>query len=183
MGHASVLTLSANGVDTSPVERGVWVLKHLLGTPPPPAPKEVPALVPDLNGAKTVRDLLERHRNDAACMECHRTIDPAGFALEAYDPIGRFRTRYSKTQTVSTEGVYRGKPFKDITGLKKLMLAQLRPFARSLIVRLAEYSKGRKLEASDFKTVEAITEAAAKNDFRLNDMISELATGDLMRMR
>jgi len=183
MGHASVLTLSANGVDTSPVERGVWVLKHLLGTPPPPAPKEVPALVPDLNGAKTVRDLLERHRNDAACMECHRTIDPAGFALEAYDPIGRFRTRYSKTQTVSTEGEYRGKPFDDVTGLKKLMLAQLRPFARSLIVRLAEYAKGRKLEASDFKTVEAITEAVAKNDFLLNDMISEIANSDLMRMR
>lgn len=183
MGHASVLTLSANGVDTSPVERGVWVLKHLLGTPPSPPPEEVSALVPDLNGAETIRELLEKHRSDSACMDCHRQIDPPGFALEAYDPIGRFRTRYSKTQTVSTEGEYRGKPFDDVTGLKKLMLAQLRPFARSLIVRLAEYAKGRKLEASDFKTVEAITEAAAGNDFRLNDMISEIATGELMRMR
>lgn len=183
MGHASVLTLSANGVDTSPVERGVWVLKHFLGTPPPPAPKEVPALVPDLNGAKTIRELLEKHRGDSACMECHRQIDPPGFALEAYDPIGRFRTAYPEAKPVSTEGEYRGKPFDDVTGLKKLMLAQLRPFARSLIVRLAEYAKGRKLEASDFKTVEAITEAAAKNDFRLNDMISEIATSDLMRMR
>jgi hypothetical protein len=183
MGHASVLTLSANGVDTSPVERGVWVLKNLLGTPPPPPPKEVPALVPDLNGAKTVRDLLEKHRNDAACMECHRQIDPAGFALEAYDPIGRYRTRYSETQAVSTEGEYRGKPFDNVAGLKKLMLAQIRPFARSLVVRISEYAKGRKLEASDLKTVELLTEQAAKNDFRLNDMISEIATGDLMRMR
>jgi hypothetical protein len=84
---------------------------------------------------------------------------------------------------VSTEGEYKGKSFKDVTGLKKIMLAQLRPFARSLIVRLAEYAKGRKLEASDLKTVEVLTEQAAKNDFRLNDMICELATGDLMRMR
>ena len=180
MGHASVLTLSANGVDTSPVERGVWVLKHLLGTPPPPAPKEVPALVPDLNGAKTVRDLLEKHRNDASCMECHRQIDPPGFALEAFDPIGRFRTAYSKTQSVSTEGEFKGKPFKDVTGLKKLMLGQLRPFARSLVVRIAEYAKGRKLVAADYPTVEAILTAAEKEDFKLKTIVHQIAISDLM---
>ncbi|MCX6854160.1 MAG: DUF1592 domain-containing protein [Verrucomicrobia bacterium] len=183
MGQTSILTLSANGVDTSPVVRGVWVLDNLLGTPPPPAPKEVPALVPDLNGAKTVRQLLEKHRSDASCMECHRIIDPAGFALEAYDPIGRFRTNYTKLQTVSTEGEYRGKPFADVTGLKKLMLTQLRPFARSLVVRIAEYAKGRKLEAADLKTVEQITEQSAKNDFRLQDIISMIAVSELMTKR
>jgi hypothetical protein len=183
MGHASVLTLSANGVDTSPVVRGVWVLRNLLGTPPPRPPKEVPALVPDLNGAKTIRELLEKHRNDSACMECHRQIDPPGFALEAYDPIGRFRTAYSKSMRVSTEGEYKGVQFDDVTGLKKTMLTQIRPFARNLIVRLAEYAKGRKLEASDLKSVEELTEQAAKNGFRLNDMVSALATGELMRMR
>ena len=183
MGHASILTLSANGVETSPVERGVWVLKNLLGTPPPPPPKEVPALVPDLNGATTVRELLEKHRNDAACMECHRVIDPAGFALEAYDPIGRFRTAYSKTQAVSTGGEYRGQPFADITGLKKLMLGQTRPFARSLVVRVAEYAKGRKLEASDLKAVEHITDQAARHGYRLKDIVSLIAESDLMKSR
>ncbi len=183
MGHASILTLSANGVETSPVERGVWVLKHLLGTPPPPPPKEVPALVPDLNGAETVRQLLAKHRSDSACMECHRQIDPPGFALEAYDPIGRFRTKYSKTMPVSTEGDYKGKPFQDVAGLKKLMLAQRRPFARSLVVRIAEYAKGRKLVASDFKTVETILDQAAKDDFRLKDIIRLIAESQLMTMR
>lgn len=183
MGHASVLTLSANGVDTSPVERGVWVLKHLLGTPPPPPPKEVPALVPDLNGAKTVRELLEKHRNDAACMECHRRIDPPGFALEAYDPIGRFRTAYSETQSVSTEGEFKGKPFQDVTGLKKLMLGQLHPFARSLVVRIAEYAKGRKLVSGDLKTVEQVLDQSAKEGFRLRDLITLIATSDLLQKR
>ena len=75
LGHGSILTLTANGVETSPVERGVWVLADLLGTPPPPPPKEVPAITPDLNGAETVRDLLEKHRSDKACMECHRRMD------------------------------------------------------------------------------------------------------------
>jgi len=127
-----------------------------------------------------VRDLLEKHRNDAACMECHRQIDPAGFALEAYDPIGRYRTRYSKTQAVSTEGEYRGKPFDDVAGLKKLMLAQIRPFARSLVVRISEYAKGRKLEASDLETVEAITEEAGKYGYLLNDMIRLIAESQLI---
>jgi Protein of unknown function (DUF1592)/Protein of unknown function (DUF1588)/Protein of unknown function (DUF1587)/Protein of unknown function (DUF1585)/Protein of unknown function (DUF1595) len=183
LGHASILTLSANGVETSPVERGVWVLKHLLGTPPPPPPKEVPALVPDLNGSQTVRELLAKHRSDASCMECHRRIDPPGFALEAYDPIGRFRTNYTKTMPVSTEGEYKGKPFKDVTSLKKLMLDEPRSFARSLVVRIAEYAKGRKLVAGDLKTVEAILDQVEKDEFRLKDIIMQLATSDLMKRR
>jgi hypothetical protein len=143
----------------------------------------VPALVPDLNGAQSVRELLEKHRSDAACMECHRLIDPLGFALEAYDPIGRFRTNYSKSQVVSTAGEYRGRSFEDIAGLKQIMLGQLRPFARSLVVRVAEYAKGRKLEAFDLKAVEAITEEAAENDFRLRDLIVAIATSDLLKLR
>jgi hypothetical protein len=143
----------------------------------------VPALVPDLNGAQSVRDLLEKHRSDAACMECHRLIDPLGFALEAYDPIGRFRTNYSESQVVSTAGEYRGKSFEDITGLKQIMLGQLRPFARNLVVRIAEYAKGRKLAASDLKAVEAITDEAAENDFRLQDLVIKIATSDLLKMR
>ena len=77
LGHASVLTLTSNGVETSPVVRGVWVLDHFLGTPPPPPPKEVPALVPDLNGAQSVRQMLEKHRSDPACMKCHQRMDPS----------------------------------------------------------------------------------------------------------
>jgi hypothetical protein len=183
LGHASILTLSANGVETSPVERGFWVLNDLLGTPPPPAPAEVPALVPDLNGANTVRQLLEKHRSDPACMECHRQMDPIGFALESYDPIGRYRTKYSKTMAVSTEGEFKGREFADIDGLKKIMLTQTRPFARNLVVRIAEYAKGRKLVPADLKLVESIVDASVKDDFRLNDMIRLIAESDLLRMR
>ena len=123
LGHGSILTLTANGGETSPVERGVWVLANLLGTPPPPPPKEVPAVTPDLNGAETVRDLLEKHRSDKACLECHRRMDPLGFALEAYDPIGRFRTRYSRRQSVSTEGNYLGQDFADADELKRILVS------------------------------------------------------------
>lgn len=183
LGHGSILTLTANGVETSPVERGVWVLADLLGTPPPPPPKEVPAITPDLNGAETVRDLLEKHRSDKACMECHRRMDPLGFALEAYDPIGRFRMRYSKTQQVSTEGNYLGKDFADVDELKQILVSDTRPFARNLVIRIAEYAKGRKLVAADYPTVEAIVNDVEKDGFRLNSMVIAIATSDLMKHR
>ena len=183
LGHGSILTLSANGVETSPIERGVWVLKDLLGTPPPPPPKEVPALTPDLNGAVTVREMLEKHRSDPACMECHRRMDPLGFALEAYDPIGRLRTKYSKTQQVSTHGNYLGKDFADVTELKKILSSDIRPFARILIIRIAEYAKGRKLVAADHATVQELVDQSAKNDFRFNEMVRSIATSDLITNR
>lgn len=183
LGHGSILTLSANGVETSPIERGVWVLSDLLGTPPPPPPQAVPALTPDLNGAVTVRQMLEKHRSDPACMVCHRRMDPLGFALEAFDPIGRFRTQYSKTQTVSTHGNYQGRDFADVTELKEILVSDLRPFARNLIVRIAEYAKGRKLVASDYAAVQSLVEQSAMNDFRFNDIVLSIATGELMTNR
>lgn len=183
LGHGSILTLSANGVETSPIERGVWVLADLLGTPPPPPPKAVPALTPDLNGAVTVREMLEKHRSDKACMECHRRMDPLGFALEAYDPIGRFRTKYSPKQSVSTHGNYLGKDFADVTELKQILASDIRPFARSLIIRIAEYAKGRKLVAADYSPVEAILAESEKGDYKLNDLVRRIATSNLMTHR
>ncbi|MBB3208327.1 hypothetical protein FHS27_004155 [Rhodopirellula rubra] len=183
LGHASVLTLTSNGVETSPVTRGVWVLANFMGTPPPPPPAEVPALVPDLNGAKTVRELLEMHRSDPACMNCHRRMDPLGFALEAFDPVGRFRTKYSKRAKVSTQGRYMGQNFEDITGLKQILSKDVRLFARNLIVRLAEYAKGRKLVPADYATVEEILSESQKDSFKLKRIIYMIATSDLMTDR
>jgi len=80
LGQPSVLTVTANGVDTSPIVRGVWILENILGTPPNPPPPDVEPIDPDIRGAQTIRDQLEKHRADAACAQCHRKIDPLGFA-------------------------------------------------------------------------------------------------------
>jgi len=178
--HGSVLTLTSNGVETSPVVRGVWVLDHFLGTPPPPPPAEVSAIVPDLTGATSVRELLEQHRDNKACMECHRRMDPLGFALEAYDPIGRFRTKYSKRQKVSTDGVFNGKDFNDIDELKKILAADLRPFARNLIIRIAEYAKGRELVATDYPVIEQIVDQTERNNFQLKEIVYRIAISELI---
>ncbi|MEM1228883.1 MAG: DUF1592 domain-containing protein [Planctomycetota bacterium] len=94
MTQAAVLKVTANGTNTSPVIRGVWVLERILGIPSPPPPPGVPAVEPDIRGAVTIRQQLEKHRSDTACASCHARIDPPGVALESFDPVGRFRENY-----------------------------------------------------------------------------------------
>ena len=85
---------TANGVDTLPVTRGVWVLENIMGDAPPEPPNNVPAITPDTANARTIREVLAAHRADTACAACHRSIDPIGFVLENFDPVGRWRTSY-----------------------------------------------------------------------------------------
>lgn len=92
--QASILKVTANGTYSSPVQRGVWVLENILGTPTSPPPDNVGSVEPDIRGASTIRDQLQRHRSIDSCAACHRKIDPPGFALECFDPIGGFRTHY-----------------------------------------------------------------------------------------
>ena len=94
MTQASVLKVTADGTRTSPVLRGKWVLERIIGKPPAPPPPDVPAIEPDIRGATTIRQQLDKHRNIAACAACHVHIDPPGFALENFDPIGGWRDFY-----------------------------------------------------------------------------------------
>jgi hypothetical protein len=94
LAQAAIHKLTANGTTTSPVKRGVWVMDRLFNMPPPPPPPGIANIDPDTRGATTVREQLDRHRTDQSCGACHRKIDPPGFALECFDPIGGYRTRY-----------------------------------------------------------------------------------------
>lgn len=183
LGHASILTLTSNGVETSPIERGVWVLEYFLGTPPPPAPAEVPAITPDTTGAVTVRQLLQQHRSDPSCAGCHKKMDPIGLALESFDPIGRIRTRYENKTKVETDSVYKGEAFENVDGLKQALLKNTESFARSLIIKIAEYGKGRKLSFKDHTTVEKLLKKAAKNDYAFKDLFLSVVTSDLIKHR
>ena len=92
--QAATMKVTANGTLTSPVKRGVWVAERLLGTPIPPPPPNIEPVDPDTRGAKTLREQLALHSKAGNCKACHARFDPYGFALESFDVMGAFRTRY-----------------------------------------------------------------------------------------
>ena len=94
MTQGAILKVTANGTTTSPVIRGVWISERLLGIEVPPPPQNVAAVEPDIRGATTIREQLALHKSDANCASCHVKVDPPGFALENFDPAGRWRDRY-----------------------------------------------------------------------------------------
>ena len=102
--QASVLKVTANGTFTSPVLRGAWVMRRLLGEPPDPPPADIPAFEPDTRGATSIRQQLAKHRSLATCASCHTRIDPPGFALENFDVIGGWRERYRAEKGDSPPG-------------------------------------------------------------------------------
>ncbi|BDS07985.1 hypothetical protein NT6N_30250 [Oceaniferula spumae] len=184
LGHASIHAITSNGVETLPVTRGHWVLDQLMGTPPPPPPEEVPAIVPDLSGKKTARDLLDAHRKDPKCYACHRIMDPPGLALENFDIIGRYRDTYGKgTPKIDAAGEYLGTKFSDVRGLRKALLKNKDTFTYYFIVKLAEYAKGRKLNRNDHEIVKSISNKAVNYDYQFMFILGEILTSDLMLKR
>ncbi len=185
LGQASVLTVSANGVDTSPVVRGVWILENILGTPPSPPPPDVPALEPDIRGATSMRDQLAKHRDIATCNECHRKMDPLGFALESFDAVGSFRDFYTDGQgkpsiPVDTSGkLPSGETFDDVRGLKKILLERKDMFVRCLTEKLLMYALGRELAFSDRPQVNAIIAELERRDGGLQDLVEIIVTSDV----
>ncbi len=182
LGQGSVLTVSANGIETSPVIRGVWVLENILGTPPPPPPDNVPPIDPDIRGAKSMREILAKHRDSPACYECHRKIDPLGFALENFDPIGAWRTTYEKGTRIDSSGeLPGGKHFNDVAELKRLLVERKEQFARMLTERLLGYGCGRRLEALDRPAVDRILAATKKDEYRFRDLLEQVVLSETFR--
>jgi hypothetical protein len=172
MTHGSFLTASANGVDTSPVVRGIYALEKVLGYTPPPPPDDVPEIEPDIRGALTVREELAKHRSIATCAECHRKIDPLGFALENFDPIGAWRTEYGRKLPVDASGqLPSGEKFDDITQLRTLLIERHEQFTRSLTEKLMTYALGRELEIGDRPSVDEILAELNSQEGGLRDLI------------
>lgn len=184
LSQASLLTVSANGIETSPVVRGVYLLERILGTPTPPPPDDVPAIDPDTRGATSVRDQLTRHRADAACYQCHRRIDPLGFALEGFDPIGRSRTFYDAKRKlkIDTSGeLPGGKSFTDVAEFKQRLLERKRFFVRTFCERLLMHALGRRIEPLDRGAVDAILASVADEDYPTASLIEAIVLSDLFR--
>ncbi len=191
LGMAGVLTVSANGVETSPVTRGVWVLENILGMKPPPPPDVVPAIDADVSGATTIRERLAKHRADIACAECHRKIDPLGFGLETFDPIGRWRETYPKPKggasapTIDSTGEFgSGETYAGFHDFKSILVASRTDlFTRHLIRQVLSYATGRHMEPVDEFVIEDIFQAVKKDDYGLRTLVVEALASEIFRSR
>lgn len=186
LGHGSILTLSANGIETSPVVRGIWVLENILGTPPPPPPPDVQPLEPDTRGAVSIREQLNKHRAVTACADCHRKIDPAGFALEFYDPIGSYRSHYpaDKGPGLRIDGSGKlpsGETLQNESDLKRLLLARKDRFTQTLSEKLLTYATGRAMTFRDQGDIKKIAEQCAVNGYGLRSLITEVVLSETFR--
>ena len=185
--QASLLKVTANGTTTSPVIRGVWVLDNMLGRPAPPPPPGVPAVEPDIRGATTIREQLDKHRDIASCARCHKRIDPPGFALEQFDAIGGERTYYRSLgdgKAIPGNKSYRqgldvepaatladGRHFDDFRQFRERLLEDRNQFARALATKLLVYATGRPVTSGDRDAVDFVVEQAAARESGLKSMI------------
>jgi hypothetical protein len=183
--HGSILKVTANGMNTSPVLRGVWVSERLLGQPIPPPPENVPAIEPDIRGATTIREQLEKHKADPSCAGCHRKIDPPGFALESFDAAGRWRERYlgldggRRRQGAEVDPGYElpdGRAFEDLAEFQELILEDPRPIARNVAEKLMTYGTGAGIAFADRDVIEDIVDQSADQDFGFRSLLYAVVT-------
>jgi hypothetical protein len=183
----AIMTVTSNGVETSPINRGVYVLENILGTPPPPPPPDVEPLSPDLRGTTTLKDQLAAHRNQEACRSCHQKIDPMGFPLENFDPIGRWRDDYpkldkkaKKTLPVDSSSVLpNGREVQNLTEYKTMLLEREPQVVHCLTEKMLTYATGRLLEVGDRGEVNRIVSKMEKNGNRLRDLVHLVVRSDL----
>lgn len=175
LGHGSILTATSNGVETQPVARGVWVLENLLGTPPNPPPPDVEPIEPDTRGVATMRQLMEKHRNNPTCFECHRKIDPIGLSMENYDHVGAWRDRYSKQLPIDPTGELPDRTsIKGPGGIKSFLLDRPVQFTRCLTEKLFVYALGRRLSFADRGDVDRIVSTMPKYNYGFRDLIQQI---------
>ena len=203
--QASVAKVTANGTHTSPVLRGQFVMDAILGQPIPPPPPAVPAIEPDVRGAETLRQTLEKHRADPACATCHVKMDPAGFALESLDVVGTFRTRYriprgdgdKRTARVGdreitlweslpvdpADALPDGRAFADLKEFKALLASDDRQLARSLVEKWLVYGTGEGCTFADREAVDAILDAAEPSGYGLRTLLLATVCSDAFGRR
>lgn len=184
LGHGSILTATSNGVETQPVVRGIWVLNNLLGTPPNPPPPDIDPIEPDTRGVATIRQLMEKHRNNPTCYECHRKIDPIGLSLENYDYVGAWRDRYSNQLAIDSSGkLPDGTTIPGPAGIKTFLLGQPEQFTQCLTKKLFVYALGRRLSFTDRDDIDQIVSTMPKHNYGFRDLIQNIVASEVFHIK
>ena len=168
LGHGSVLTITSHAIRTSPVNRGKWILDNVLGTPPPDPPPNIPALDDKRTQQKvaTLRERMSQHRANPVCASCHNVIDPAGFALENFDAVGRWRTVDESFNPIDASGALPdGTPFDGVVDLTSALVQRPERFVTTVTEKLLIFALGRGVEYYDMPALRGIVRHAAATDY------------------
>ncbi|MEM8671893.1 MAG: DUF1592 domain-containing protein [Planctomycetota bacterium] len=185
LGLPGVLTVTGDGVESSPILRGVWVLENLFGQHPPPPPKDVPALDIDTSQAKTVRETLAAHQKIDSCAKCHRDIDPLGLVLENFDAVGSWREKYAgqKAAIDATATMPDGTKLNGADSIRKVLLDQPQVFTRCLLTKILQYATGRELSVGDQRVVDELVSQEPEEGYRFQDLIEAAVTSKVFLAR
>ena len=167
-------TKNAPGLRTSPVKRGYWVVRRLLGEQIPPPPPSVPELPKDEAKLELpLPQLLARHRDNKACAGCHQRFDSIGLVFENLGPIGERRIKDLGGKPVQTSASFPdGKERDGIAGLRAYLKEQRQDgFVENLCRKLLSYALGRSLLLSDSKAVEEMKKRLKQDDYRFGSLV------------
>ncbi len=182
--HGSILTVTSYATRTSPVIRGHWILKNIIGAPPAPPPPDVPALKENtVSAALPIRERLAEHRANAACASCHNLMDPIGFSLENFDAVGRWRDA-DLGQPIDTSGqMLGGRRFGGVTDLEQILLSRPDLFASTLSEKLLMFALGRSVTSADAPAIREIVERSRAEEFRFSSLVVGITQSTPFLMR
>lgn len=209
LGLAAVMMATANGVDTNPVQRGVWILENVFGTPTPNPPQNIPAIAPDTTGTTTMRSQLEAHRADESCARCHDKIDPLGMVLENFDPVGRWRDNYpifvqpADGENALKEEFYKntgkgtkagpvvdsvgvlpdGTKLNDVTDLKRYLMKNTEIFSRCLTSKVLVYATGRPTNFGDERAIDAVVADVTSHGNGFRDLLVAIVQSEAFAVK
>lgn len=185
--QGAILKVTANGTTTSPIVRGIWVSERILGIEAPPPPADVPAVEPDIRGAVSIRDQLDKHRSSESCAACHVKIDPAGFALENFDPVGLWREQYGTKKTsakVDPAGVTpEGEEFGGIGEWKRIYAAKPDLLTEAFAQQLLTYATGAPPRFSDREAIAKIVATAREEDYGMRTIIHAVLGSEVFKSK
>ena len=202
--QGAVLKVSANGNNTSPVVRGVFVMERILAEEVPPPPPGVPGVEPDIRGATTLRELLDKHRNVDTCRSCHQMIDPPGFALESFDPVGLYRNRFRSMgegervvrringnnvryklgpPVDSTGALPDGRMFDGYTQFRELLASDQHRLAKAFVTKFLTFATGRELGFSDRTEIDRIARSAISSNYGIRSLILTAIDSSIFRQK
>ncbi|MEM7477801.1 MAG: DUF1592 domain-containing protein, partial [Planctomycetota bacterium] len=188
LSQGSILKVTANGTSTSPVLRGVWVARRILGQEIADPPENVPAIEPDIRGATTIREQLEKHRSQPDCASCHSKIDAPGFALESFDPTGKWRDYYSRSgkKKQKVDASYTTRDGKDFAGFDEfcsIVASDPESLAKNLLNQFLCYGTGAEIGFADRDEINTITKQLKSDDYRIRSILIAAVRSQIFRTK